>query len=32
MTRNQRRRSSDIPSEVKLRKVVPEVAGEAVGF
>jgi hypothetical protein len=25
MTRNQRRRSSDIPSEVKLRKVVPEV-------
>jgi hypothetical protein len=25
MTRNQRRRSSEIPSEVKLRKVVPEV-------
>jgi hypothetical protein len=25
MTRNQRRRSSDIPSKVKLRKVVPEV-------
>jgi hypothetical protein len=25
MTRNQRRRSSDILSEVKLRKVVPEV-------
>jgi hypothetical protein len=25
MTRNQRRRSSDIPSEMKLQKVVPEV-------
>jgi hypothetical protein len=25
MTRNQRRKSSEIPSEVKLRKVVPEV-------
>jgi hypothetical protein len=25
MTRNQRRRSSEIPSEVKLQKVVPEV-------
>jgi hypothetical protein len=25
MTRNQRRRSSEIPSEVKLRKAVPEV-------
>jgi hypothetical protein len=25
MTRNQKRRSSEIPSEVKLRKVVPEV-------
>jgi hypothetical protein len=25
MARNQRRRTSDIPSEVKLRKVVPEV-------
>jgi hypothetical protein len=25
MTRNQRRRNSEIPSEVKLRKVVPEV-------
>jgi hypothetical protein len=25
MTRNQRRRSSEIPSEVKLRKVVPKV-------
>jgi hypothetical protein len=25
MTRNQRKRSSEIPSEVKLRKVVPEV-------
>jgi hypothetical protein len=25
MIRNQRRRSSDIPSEVKLRKVVPKV-------
>jgi hypothetical protein len=25
MTRNQRRRSSDIPSKVKLQKVVPEV-------
>jgi hypothetical protein len=26
MTRNQRRRSSDILSEVKLRKVVPEIS------
>jgi hypothetical protein len=25
MTRNQRRKSSEIPSEVKLRKVVPDV-------
>jgi hypothetical protein len=25
MARNQRKRTSDIPSEVKLRKVVPEV-------
>jgi hypothetical protein len=25
MTRNQRRKSSEIPSEVKLQKVVPEV-------
>jgi hypothetical protein len=25
MTRNQRKKSSDIPSEVKIRKVVPEV-------
>jgi hypothetical protein len=25
MTRNQWRRSNEIPSEVKLRKVVPEV-------
>jgi hypothetical protein len=25
MTRNQRRKSSEVPSEVKIRKVVPEV-------
>jgi hypothetical protein len=25
MTRNQRRKSSEIPSDVKLRKVVPDV-------
>jgi hypothetical protein len=25
ITRNQKRRSSEIPSEVKLRRVVPEV-------
>jgi hypothetical protein len=25
MTRNQRKRSSEVPSEVKIRKVVPEV-------
>jgi hypothetical protein len=25
MTRNQRRKSSEVPNEVKIRKVVPEV-------
>jgi hypothetical protein len=30
MTRNQRRKSSEVPSEVKIRKVVPEVPRDEV--
>jgi hypothetical protein len=31
MTRNQRRKSSEVPSEVKIRKVVPEVPRDETG-